>query len=374
MHRLPKLPRARSLARLALPVVAALVIAGTPAYASWTYPLLPHVQGLRFIPTPPDDGQLTLAEFSAVYTNECWHLQNAVPLDSGHVVVRLIQANDCADSVSSWVTDVPLGMLTFGTHSLYVRAVLRGAGADSTVESTTITFDVERGTVPPPPPPPPPPPVDSLGALLLQATLVPGAPTIHDDVTLELMGRVPFDCAVVHDVNRLGTDHLELTISPQPGCVDSTQRWQSAIALGAFAQGSYLLQIDFHVDDPAGGWGASRYVVLEVTDPANPPPPPPPPVDSLKAGLSASHPNPFQDQTSFAVSVAAPTLVDVAVFDLAGRRVVTLHHGVLPTGTTGLAWNGRRRDGTRAAGGIYFYRLTLPDRVVTRRVVLLGTP
>jgi len=64
----------------------------------------------------------------------------------------------------------------------------------------------------------------------------------------------------------------------------------------------------------------------------------------------------------------------VSVFDLFGRRVVTIHHGVLPQGTSLLAWNGRRQDGSRAPGGIYFYRLTLQDRVIHRQVVLLGTP
>jgi flagellar hook assembly protein FlgD len=62
------------------------------------------------------------------------------------------------------------------------------------------------------------------------------------------------------------------------------------------------------------------------------------------------------------------------VFDVVGRRVVTIHKGMLPQGTSQLAWNGRRQDGSRAPGGIYFYRLTLQDRVIHRQVVLLGTP
>src|SRR4029077_19365646 len=94
--------------------------------------------------------------------------------------------------------------------------------------------------------------------------------------------------------------------------------------------------------------------------------PPPPPIDSSRTGLSASHPNPFRDQTSFSVSLDNAQIVDVAVFDLLGRRVTTIHRGLLPQGTSNLAWSGRRQDGSRAPGGIYFYRLTLPDRVVHR--------
>jgi flagellar hook assembly protein FlgD len=97
-------------------------------------------------------------------------------------------------------------------------------------------------------------------------------------------------------------------------------------------------------------------------------------VDSSTAGVGSSHPNPFRDQSTFSVSLDAAQAVDVAVFDVLGRHVVTIHHGVLPQGTSTLAWNGRRADGSRAPGGIYFYRLTLQDRVIHRQVVLLGTP
>jgi flagellar hook assembly protein FlgD len=97
-------------------------------------------------------------------------------------------------------------------------------------------------------------------------------------------------------------------------------------------------------------------------------------VDSSSAGVSSSHPNPFREQSSFSVSLDTPQSVDVGVFDVLGRRVVTIHKGMLPQGTSQLAWNGRRQDGSRAPGGIYFYRLTLQDRVIHRQVVLLGTP
>jgi hypothetical protein len=65
---------------------------------------------------------------------------------------------------------------------------------------------------------------------------------------------------------------------------------------------------------------------------------------------------------------------EVAVFDLNGRRVTTIFRGQLPGGTSQLKWDGRRGDGSWAASGIYFYRLTLPDRIVSRQVVFLNRP
>ena len=59
------------------------------------------------------------------------------------------------------------------------------------------------------------------------------------------------------------------------------------------------------------------------------------------------------------------------MFDINGRRVSTVFRGRLQPGTTELAWNGRRDDGSRAAAGVYFYRLEMRGRVMARRLVLL---
>jgi len=167
-----------------------------------------------------------------------------------------------------------------------------------------------------------------------------------------------------------GQQAVYATFDHETSCADTTQRWQRSFALGSFAEGDYPVAIHLLVNGPDSSYEVTSSAVAHVHAPT----PPPPPVDSSTAGMSSSHPNPFRDQNSFSVSLDQPQAVDVAVFDLFGRRVVTIHHGVLPQGTSLLAWNGRRQDGSRAPGGIYFYRLTLQDRVIHRQVVLLGTP
>src|SRR5262249_53156728 len=202
-------------------------------------------------------------------------------------------------------------------------------------------------------PPPPPPPVDSLGALLTGVLLTPGEPTVQDDVTVTLSGRATFACPRLAASHRIGHDYLAITLAPTPGCADSTRHWEGTAALGLLPAGDHYVQLDISLDDPAGAWFATKYFRVPVTDPDHPPPPPPPPGDSLRAGLSASLPNPFQDLTRFGVTIAEPAMAEVAVFDLAGRRVSTIHRGWLAAGTTQLAWDGRRQDGSRAKGGIY---------------------
>ena len=72
----------------------------------------------------------------------------------------------------------------------------------------------------------------------------------------------------------------------------------------------------------------------------------------------------------FHVARAGP--VDLAIFDLQGRRVRTLAIGHRPVGTHASTWNGDREDGVRAKNGIYFLRLSAPGLATpaSRKIVL----
>jgi flagellar hook assembly protein FlgD len=60
------------------------------------------------------------------------------------------------------------------------------------------------------------------------------------------------------------------------------------------------------------------------------------------------------------------------VFDVAGKRVRTLANATpFPEGRHCLLWDGRDDTGTRAASGVYFYRIEMGAERLTGRVVLL---
>lgn len=84
-----------------------------------------------------------------------------------------------------------------------------------------------------------------------------------------------------------------------------------------------------------------------------------------RLALSAARPNPSAGRTTFAVALPAPGDVDLAIYDLAGRRVITLWRGTLAAGEREFAW-----DGTRAKSGVYFARLVVNGEVRSTRVVL----
>ena len=50
------------------------------------------------------------------------------------------------------------------------------------------------------------------------------------------------------------------------------------------------------------------------------------------ARLDQNHPNPFNPQTEIRYRLAVPSTVDLAIYDLQGRLVRTLHRGALPAG------------------------------------------
>ena len=66
------------------------------------------------------------------------------------------------------------------------------------------------------------------------------------------------------------------------------------------------------------------------------------------------------------------TDAELAIFDLVGRRVATLHQGLLPAGNHPFRWDGRHTDGTRARDGVYFCRVLGAGASATRRLILIG--
>lgn len=78
---------------------------------------------------------------------------------------------------------------------------------------------------------------------------------------------------------------------------------------------------------------------------------------SLRLDLAAA-PNPCVGSTSIRYALPQGAAVDLAVFDVAGRRVRTLVRGAVePVGIRGSVWDGRDDRGHAVASGAYFLRL-----------------
>lgn len=97
--------------------------------------------------------------------------------------------------------------------------------------------------------------------------------------------------------------------------------------------------------------------------------------DTPAAGivLEQNAPNPFGSTTriAFGVDANAPARVSLEIFDAAGRRVRALVTDEAVSGQQTVGWDGRDDRGQAVASGVYFYRLTAPHGVVTRRMTLI---
>jgi hypothetical protein len=334
-----------------------------------------YLSGYDFLPNPPISQDSTRFLLKGWFPFDCGQVSNARVVDAEHVELTIEPGPACSDSSHTWSHLFVLGMLAPGNHPLEITLTVNRPDSGGVVEHGSFEYGVEDSSVHPPPPPPPPPPPGFMPNVM-QWFIDPPRPNISYPTHVDFLGWLPYDCGEVANARVVDPWHIELTLRPGPACSDTARLWHQRFDFGLLPAGLYDVNVHLLLQAPGMPdsieTGQLSFAVFDSTTP--PAPPPPPPDDSLRTMLSNSRPNPFASTTQFGVSLDQPTSGDVAVFDIGGRRLVTLFRGELPRGTSQFAWNGRRADGRPAPGGIYFYRLTVPGHVVARRVVLLGQP
>jgi len=83
------------------------------------------------------------------------------------------------------------------------------------------------------------------------------------------------------------------------------------------------------------------------------------------------HPNPFNPKTTIEFYMPERGAMELAVYDVSGRRVALLEDGTMGAGEHRAEWDGRCSDGSAAATGVYFMRLRTQDGSKTVKAVLL---
>jgi len=94
-------------------------------------------------------------------------------------------------------------------------------------------------------------------------------------------------------------------------------------------------------------------------------------VDALKLELAQNNPNPFNPVTMIGYTVPSRALVTLQIYDVTGAYVTTLVNESRAAGRYSSEWNGRSATGEAVGSGVYFYRLSVGNQSVTRKMVLL---
>ncbi len=87
--------------------------------------------------------------------------------------------------------------------------------------------------------------------------------------------------------------------------------------------------------------------------------------EAYKSSLD-NYPNPFNPVTNISFEVPTQGLVTLKVYDLAGKEVANLVNEVKPAGSYNIEFNG-----VKLSSGIYLYRLTSGNTVITNKMTLI---
>jgi hypothetical protein len=87
--------------------------------------------------------------------------------------------------------------------------------------------------------------------------------------------------------------------------------------------------------------------------------------------LYQNFPNPFNPSTNIRFMLTRQGTVNLTVFDVLGREIITLVDEVEKAGMHEISWNGKNRHGNQVPTGIYFYRLKSDEGVITRKMLLV---
>jgi hypothetical protein len=84
------------------------------------------------------------------------------------------------------------------------------------------------------------------------------------------------------------------------------------------------------------------------------------------------YPNPSRGEAVIVFRTRRNEDVDLAVFDVAGRRIADVARGVFPSGEWNATWNGLDgKTGAQVPPGIYFLRLATGTASVTERLTVV---
>jgi len=87
--------------------------------------------------------------------------------------------------------------------------------------------------------------------------------------------------------------------------------------------------------------------------------------------LHQNHPNPFNPETTIRYEIPKQDHVTLTVYNLLGRKVVTLFQGDQPAGFYTITWNGRDMLGRPVSSGVYLIALTTRQIIQTRKMFLM---
>ena len=93
---------------------------------------------------------------------------------------------------------------------------------------------------------------------------------------------------------------------------------------------------------------------------------------SFNYQLAQNYPNPFNPSTTIKFTVPEyTTRTQVHIYNIAGQLVWEKTLNNVPVGNHEVVWNGESTNGTKAASGMYIYKLTAGNFSAAKRMLMI---
>jgi len=93
--------------------------------------------------------------------------------------------------------------------------------------------------------------------------------------------------------------------------------------------------------------------------------------DILDFQLEQNYPNPFNLETKLFFQLTATKQVNLAIYDVLGKKVRTLVNSEMTSGSHQVIWDGKDELGNVVSSGIYMYQLKTNENLSTLKMLLI---
>ena len=93
-------------------------------------------------------------------------------------------------------------------------------------------------------------------------------------------------------------------------------------------------------------------------------------VEPKRFSLSQNFPNPFNPITHLNYTLVNPGIIHLAIYDVLGKQIYTIHDGYQRQGGHNVQWTGVNQNGNQVPSGVYFFKLETKSNTITKKMVL----
>jgi len=87
--------------------------------------------------------------------------------------------------------------------------------------------------------------------------------------------------------------------------------------------------------------------------------------------LNSNYPNPFNPTTTISFSLPSEMACNLDIYNIRGQRIKTLLSEKMSSGKHHIVWDGKDDAGRTVSSGIYFYRMSTPNKTLTSKMLLM---